>query len=108
MPNDVTNGAGAATEQLRGALADAENRMASAMERLVAGRGFAQLLGQAAENAVALTAINGQVWDMVLRNFRMAGRADIHSLGRRMNGIDDKLEMLLQEIERLDERRSAA
>ena len=90
-------GAGA----LRRAMAEAESRMGAAMEQLVAGKGFADLLGQAAENAVALTTINSQVWDLVLRNLRMAGRGDIHRLGGRLNGIDDKLEAVLQEIEDL-------
>jgi hypothetical protein len=96
-----TNGFGAGPEAVRRALVDAEGLMASAMEQLVAGKGFAELLGQAAENAVALTKINASVWDLVLRNFRMAGRADIHRLGRRMNTIDDKLETILQELENL-------
>jgi hypothetical protein len=86
---------------LRRAMADAESRMGAAMEQLVAGKGFADLLGQAAENAVSLTTINAQVWDLVLRNLRMAGRGDVHRLGGRLNGIDDKLEAVLQEIEDL-------
>jgi hypothetical protein len=95
------NGVGAGTDALRRTFADAEGRMASAMEQLVAGKGFSELLGQAAENAVALTKINAEIWDLVLRNMRMAGRADIHRLGRRMNRIEDKLETILQELENL-------
>ena len=87
--------------QLRRALADTESRMAAAAEQLVGGRGFAALLAQSAENAVALTTINEQMWDLLLRNMRLAGRGDIHRLGRRLNEIDDKLEVILQEIERL-------
>jgi hypothetical protein len=105
--NHDNNGAGAGPEALRRALVDAESRMASAMEHLVAGKAFSQLLGQAAENAVTLTRINADVWDMVLRNFRMAGRGDIHQLGRRMNRIDDKLEAILQQLEELSESRAA-
>jgi hypothetical protein len=106
MADENTNGAGP-PEPFRRALADTESRMGAAMEQLVAGKGFAALLGQAAENAVALTNINAQLWDLVLRNFRLAGRADVHRLGRRLNGIDDKLEMLLQEVESLRESRAS-
>ncbi|MEA2303455.1 MAG: hypothetical protein QOH43_735 [Solirubrobacteraceae bacterium] len=108
MADQMTDGALAAQAQLRRAISEAEGRMAAAMEQLVAGKGFSALLGQAAENAVALTSINSQMWDLVLRNFRMVGRSDIHRLGRRLNGIEDKLEMLLQEIEGLDDSRSAS
>jgi hypothetical protein len=99
-----SNGTGAAStvsDALRRTLADAEGRMASSMEQVVASKGFSQILAQAAENAAALASINAEVWDMVLRNFRMVGRADIHRLGRRVNGLDDKLEMILQELESL-------
>jgi hypothetical protein len=108
MSDDLT-GALWAAEPLRRVFAEAEGRMGDAMEQLVAGKAFAGILGQAAENAVALSTINAQVWDLVLRNLRVAGRGDIHRLGRRLNGIDDKLEMLLQELETLaDDRRSSA
>jgi hypothetical protein len=108
MSDDLT-GAFWAAEPLRRVFAGAEGRMGEAMEQLVAGKAFAGLLGQAAENAVALSTINTQFWDLMLRNLRLAGRGDVHRLGRRLNGIDDKLEMLLQEIETLaDDRRHAA
>jgi hypothetical protein len=99
--DDRGNGAATMSEALRRTLADAEGRMASSMEHMVGGKGFSHILAQAAENAAALTMINAEIWDLVLRNFRMAGRADIHRLGRRMNGLDDKLEMILQELENL-------
>jgi hypothetical protein len=97
----MTNGASPASEPFRRALHDAEGRMATAMEQLVAGKGFTALLGQAAQNAVALTTLNAELWDMVLRNLRVAGRSDIHGLGRRLNAIEDKLEVILQEVETL-------
>jgi hypothetical protein len=106
MASQITNGPWPIPEELRRAMADAEGRMAAGMEQLVAGQGFSQLLGLAAENAVALTTVNSELWDLVLRNLRVAGRADAHRLERRMNDIDDKLEALLQEIERLGDDRS--
>jgi hypothetical protein len=91
-------------EALRRALADGERRMAAAMQQLVASPGFSALLGQAAQNAVSLTAINSQLCDMVLRNLRIVGHADLHRLARRLNTLDDKLELLLQQIEHLDQQ----
>jgi hypothetical protein len=108
MASQITNGPWPIPEELRRAMADAEGRMAAGMEQLVAGQGFSQLLGLAAENAVALTSVNAELWDLVLRNLRVAGRADAHRLERRMNDIDDKLEALLQEIESLGDDRPSA
>jgi hypothetical protein len=107
MADLPSNALSAGPEQLRRALAGAESRMAAAMEQLVGGKGFSQLLGQAAENAAALTSINAELWDLFLRNVRVAGQADINRLGRTLNGIDDKLEVLLQELESLGEHRPA-
>jgi hypothetical protein len=105
MATQFTNGAWPAPESLRRAMADAEGRMAAGMEQLVAGQGFSQLLALAAENAVALTTVNAELWDLTLRNLRLAGRADVHRLERHLNGIDDKLEALVQQIEDLSDAR---
>jgi hypothetical protein len=105
MATQITNGAWPAPESLRRAIAGAEGQMAAGMEQLVGGQAFSQLLGQAAENLVALTSVNAELWDLVLRNLRVAGRADIHRLERHLNGVDDKLEALLQEIEALGDAR---
>ena len=39
--------------------------------------------------------------DLVLRNLRIAGRADITRLARQLHRTEDKLERLLQEVEAL-------
>jgi hypothetical protein len=101
MATQFTNGAWPAPDSVRRAMADAEGRMAAGMEQLVAGQGFSQLLALVAENAVALTTVNADLWDLTLRNLRLAGRADIHRLERHLNGIDDKLEALVQQVEAL-------
>jgi hypothetical protein len=103
-PAQFTNGAWPAPDNLRRTMADVEGRMAAGMEQLVAGQGFSQLLGLAAENAVALTTVNAELWDLVWRNLRLAGRADLDRLERRINDVDDKLEAILQEIEALRDR----
>jgi hypothetical protein len=99
------NGSHPVTTDLDRMLADTESRTATRMERLVATDGFAELLAKSAENAVALSSISAQVWDLVLRNLRVVSRADVHRLERRLSRMDDKLELVLQEVERLSAQR---
>jgi hypothetical protein len=80
---------------------DAESETASAMERLVASRGFAALLGQMAENAAAVTKLSADAMDLALRNLRVAGRRDVVRLSRQLARTEDKLERVLQEVEEL-------
>ena len=94
---------------------DAETRTAKAMEQMVAGQGFGELLARATENVVALSKVGSDVGDLVLRNLRIAGRGDITRLAKQLNRTEDKLELLLQRIEELsdelrkhDERGAAA
>jgi hypothetical protein len=108
MADPFSTGGWPMVAPLRQALADAEKAMSSSMEQLVDSKGFTEMLGQAAENMVALTKLNSDFWDLVLRNLRVAGRADIHRLGGRLNHIEDKLEVLLQELERLGDGRDQA
>jgi hypothetical protein len=89
-------------QELRRLLEGAESRTAKAMERLVAGEGFSELLVTVAENAAALSKITGDVWDLMLRNLRVASRADVNRLARQLGRSEDKLELLLQAIERLE------
>jgi hypothetical protein len=48
-----------------------------------------------------LTKIAFDVADLIVRNLRLAGRADIDRLGRQLARTEDKLELVLQEIEAL-------
>jgi hypothetical protein len=105
MADPFTAGGWPKVAPLRQVLVDAEKAMSSSMEQLVESKGFTEVLGQAAENLVALTTLNAGFWDLVLRNLRIAGRADIHRLGGRLNQIEDKLEVLLQEVERIGDDR---
>jgi hypothetical protein len=83
-----------------------ESQTAVAMEQLVAGQGFTELLSRMTENAVALSKISFDFGDLVLRNLRIAGRSDIDRLARQLARTEDKLELLLQAVERLEESRS--
>jgi hypothetical protein len=92
------------TEEVRRLYEDAEKRTADAMEELVKRDAFGELLGRATENILAVTRIGNDVADLVVRNLRLAGRRDITALGRQLARTEDKLEKVLQEVERLQEQ----
>jgi hypothetical protein len=87
---------------LRRLIEEIEGQTAQAMEQLVAGEGFSELLSRVTENVVAMSKISADVGDLVLRNLRIAGRADVDRLARQLARTEDKLELLLQAVERLD------
>jgi hypothetical protein len=82
-----------------------ESEAVAGMERLVGGEGFAELLAQLAENASAASRISGDIWDFVLRSLRLAGRGDVERLSRQLARTEEKLEQVLQAVERLNDRR---
>ena len=84
-----------------------EDQTSAAMERLIAGEGFSELLVWLTENIFALTNIGAGMWELMLRNMRLAGRRDINRLAHQMLRTEDKLELLLQAIERLEERQAS-
>jgi hypothetical protein len=79
----------------------AESRTAQAFEELVSKPSFGLLLARSAENVAAVTRISSGIADLVLRNLRLAGRADVTRLARQLHRTEDKLERLLQEVEQL-------
>lgn len=83
---------------------EAETRTARAFENLVSRDSFGELLARVTENSVALTRIWTDIFDLTLRNLRLAGRQDITRLARQLGRTEDKIEMLLQEVERLQDR----
>jgi hypothetical protein len=94
--------------QVRRLYEEAEKETAEAMERLVNQPSFGRVLALMTENAVALAKIGMDVGDLVLRNLRLAGRADIVRLSRQLNRTEDKLELVLQEVEALRRDQAAA
>jgi hypothetical protein len=66
------------------------------------------------QNVMGLTKIGFDVLDLTVRNLRLAGRPDITRLGSQLARNEDKLERVLQEVERLqdavaaDERRGSS
>jgi hypothetical protein len=72
-------------------------------ERLVQRNAFGELLAMATENVVAVAKIGADAGDLVVRNLRLAGRRDLAALGRQLARTEDKLETVLQEVERLQD-----
>jgi hypothetical protein len=96
------------TEEVQRLYEEAETRTAKAMEGLVARESFGELLAKVTENVMSLTKIGNEVMDMTVRNLRVAGRQDIVRLGRQLARTEDKLELVLQEVERLQDQLSAS
>jgi hypothetical protein len=88
-------------EQVRRLYEESEARTAKAMEQLVSRDSFGELLARTTENAMALTKLGFDAMDLVVRNLRLAGRRDVTNLGRQLARTEDKLETVLQEVERL-------
>ena len=103
MAGTETNGRQlpAAEDRVRAAYERAEASTAKAVEDLVAKPGFGRLLAASAENVAALTRIGSDLADLVIRNMRLAGRADVTRLARQLRRNEDKLERVLQEVEGL-------
>jgi uncharacterized protein YlxW (UPF0749 family) len=100
MP-DRRNGAEAPEKQVRALFEEAESGAAKAVEQLVAKPSFGRLLAMSAENAAALTRMSFDAVDLLWRNLRLAGRADVVRLSRQLRRTEDKLERVLQEVESL-------
>jgi hypothetical protein len=88
-------------QEVRRLYEEAETRVARAAERVVSRDSFGELLAMVTENAVALTRIGNEGMDLVLRNLRLAGRQDINRLTRALGRTEDKLELVLREVEEL-------
>jgi hypothetical protein len=88
-------------QEIRRLLEADEARFAKAAERMVSRDSFGELLAMATENVVALTRIGFDTMDLVWSNLRIAGRRDITRLARQIGRTEDKLELVLQELERL-------
>jgi hypothetical protein len=80
---------------------EAEARTAKAVEEVVGREGFGEILARMTDNVVALTRVGNDTWDLLVRNLRLAGRADVNRLARQLARTEDKLELVLQEVEGL-------
>ena len=98
---DQRNGAQSPEEQVRALFEEAESGAAKAFEELVSKPSFGRLIALSAENTAALTRMAFDGVDLLWRNLRLAGRADIVRLSRQLHRTEDKLERVLQEVESL-------
>jgi hypothetical protein len=85
-------------QHMRRLYEEAEACTAQAVEEIVGRESFDELLAKVT-NVAALTRIGNDTWDLVVRNLRLAGRPDITRLGRQLARTEDKLELVLQELE---------
>ena len=72
-------------------------------EQVVQRNAFGELLAMATENVVALAKLGADAGDLAVRNLRLAGRRDVARLGQQLARTEDKLEAVLQEVERLQD-----
>jgi hypothetical protein len=86
-------------QQARQLAEEAESRTAKAMEEVVSRDSFGEVLALVAGNAIALMRLGSDAADLVVRNLRLAGRRDVVSLHRQLARTEDKLELVLQEVE---------
>jgi hypothetical protein len=91
-------------QQIKSLYEESESRTADAFEQLVKRDSFGELLARMTENVVGVTKIATDTFDLVLRNLRLAGRQDITRLARQLARAEDKLELVLQEVEALREQ----
>jgi len=98
---DRQNGAQSPGEQVRALYEEAESNTAKGFEALVNKPSFGRLLALSAENTAALTRMTFDGIDLLWRNLRVAGRADIVRLSKQLHRNEDKLERVLQEVESL-------
>jgi hypothetical protein len=98
---DRQNGAQSPAEQVRALFEEAESSTAKSFEEMVSTPSFGRLMAISAENTAALTRIAFDAVDLLWRNLRIAGRADIVRLSRQLHRNEDKLERVLQEVETL-------
>jgi uncharacterized coiled-coil protein SlyX len=95
-------------EQVRRLYEEAESRTAQAFEEVVGRESFGQLLARITDNAMALTRVSTTLFDLALRNLRLAGRSDVVELAKQLGRTEDKLELVLQEVERLQQQLAEA
>ena len=86
---------------------EAETQMARSMEDFVSRDSFGSLLVRMTENVMGVTQIATGAIDLVVRNLRIAGRPDVTRLARQIARTEDKLELVLQEVEQLAQRLEA-
>ncbi len=97
----------ASADEIKRLYEQAESTTAKAFEDLVANPSFGEVLARITENTMGVIRISNSALDLLVRNLRVAGRPDLVRLGRQLARTEDKLEHVLQEVERLNDRLEA-
>lgn len=98
---DETGATGA--QRLRGQFDDFLSTAAPGLEEVTTSKAFGTMLAQAVGNMVAMHRIGNDVLDLAIRNVRLAGRADVTSLHKQLARTENKLEHVLEVVERLED-----
>lgn len=99
MTETATDGA----QQFRRHVDEFLSTAAPGLEEVTSSKAFGAMLAQTVGNVVALHRIGNDVLDLAIRNVRLAGRADVTSLHRQLVRTEDKLEQVLEVVERLED-----
>lgn len=94
-------------EQFRKYIDDFLSGAAPGLEDAVNTKAFGEMLAQSITNIVAQNRINNDSMDLMLRNLRIAGRSDVVSLHRQLARNEEKLEMVLEAVERIEDELAA-
>ena len=88
-------------EQARRLYDEAEKATSKAFEGVVKRDSFGEIMAMLTENAMGMVRISNDAFDLMLRNMRVASRRDITRLATQLARMEDKLELVLQEVEAL-------
>lgn len=89
-------------QRLRGQFDDFLSTAAPGLEEVTTSKAFGTMLAQTVGNVVALHRVGNDVLDLAIRNIRLAGRADVTSLHKQLARTENKLEHVLEVVERLE------
>jgi hypothetical protein len=101
------NGSGSVEAQLRRLYEEAEQQTAKGLEGVVHRDAFGEILAKLTENVMAVTRLSNDAFDMAVRNLRLAGRRDVTKLATQLARTEDKLELVLQQVEQLRDELAA-
>lgn len=90
-------------QSFRGQFDEFLSTAAPGLEEVTTSKAFGTMLAQAVGNMVALHRIGNDVLDLAIRNARLAGRADVTSLHKQLVRTENKLEHVLEVVERLED-----
>lgn len=91
------------THLVRRLYVEARSSASRTVEEIVSRGSLGELTARLTENVVAVTKIGADMYDLIVRDLRLAGRHDVTRLARQLARTEDKVELVLQEVEGLRE-----